>query len=221
MSLLSTLRLAAVPLVLTAATAFAQVPNFTVINSGLDPVLGNAGKGLFDPQVSGLSGIAFGAGLFVVVGNSLGEDVIRWATSPDGTTWTARSQAIGGGMKSFTNSKVHFLNGKFLFFAEHSLPSGGSAWVYTSADGLTWTQAKVAEGRHRFEEFDASPTLTVAAGSDGDQYASGDLVTWTPRPVVSGGGLYSHNDVAFGAGRFLSTINGFGGQTYSSLAPTS
>lgn len=202
--------------VLTAASAFAQIPNFSVVNTGLDSTFGSAGKGIVDPQVQGLTGVAFGAGLFVAIGNSVNEDVIRWATSPDGTTWTGRSQAIGGGMKSFTNSKVHFLNGKFMFFAEHSLPSGGSAWVYTSADGLTWTQAKVANGRHRFEEFDASPTLTVAAGSDGDQYSSSDLVTWTPSPVVTGGGLYSHNDVTFGAGRFISTINGFGGQTYSS-----
>lgn len=207
-------------LVFAAATAFAQVPSFSVVNTGLDATFSNAGKGISDPQVAGITGVAFGSGLFIVIGNSSNEDVIRWATSADGTTWTARSQTIAGGMKTYTQSKVHFLNGKFMFFAVHTLPNVSSTWCYTSADGLTWTAAKVADGNHRIEEFDASPTLTVAAGSDGDQYSSSDLVTWRPSPVVSTGGLYSHNDVAYGAGRFISTINGFGGQTYSSADAT-
>ncbi len=211
-------RFAAVALVfaLTASATFAQTPTFTVVNHGLDATFGNAGKALGAPAVTGLQGVAYGAGLFVVIGNSTGEDGIRWATSPDGTTWTGRTQALTGGMKTFTNSRVRFLNGKFMFFTEHSAASGATAWCYTSADGLTWTPAKVADGRHRFEEFDASPTLTVTSGTDGDQYSSTDLVTWKPSPVVSAGGLYSHNDIAFGNGRFFSSINGFGGATYSS-----
>ena len=209
-------RLAALALALAAPAAFAQTPTWSIVNTGLDATFGNAGKGLVEPQVLGLTGVAFGAGLFVAIGNSAFEDTIRWATSPDGATWTPRSQAIGGGMKTFTNSKVHFLNGKFTFFTMHTTPSASTTWCYTSADGLTWTQNKVADARARLEEFDASPTLTVANGTDGDQYASSDLVTWTSRPVVTTGGLYSHNDVTYGAGRFISTINGFGGQTYSS-----
>ena len=203
-------------LALTAPAAFAQTPTFTVVNHGLDATFGNAGKALGAPAVTGLQGVAYGAGLFVVIGNSTGEEGIRWATSPDGTTWTGRTQPLTGGMKTFTQSRVRFLNGKFMFFTEHSASNGASAWCYTSADGLTWTPAKVADGRHRFEEFDASPNLTVTTGTDGDQYASSDLVTWTARPVVPSGGLYSHNDLAFGNGRFFSSINGFGGATYSS-----
>jgi|GEM_PF-4129905 len=194
---------AAVAFALTAPAAFAQTPTFTVVNHGLDATFGNAGKALGAPAVTGLQGVAYGAGLFVVIGNSTGEDGIRWATSPDGTTWTGRTQALTGGMKTYTQSRVRFLNGKFMFFAVHTTSSGGTTWCYTSADGLTWTANKVADGNHRFEEFDASPTLAVAAGSDGDQYASNDLVTWTARPVVPSGGLYSHNDVAFGNGRFF------------------
>ena len=210
------LRLTAVALTLSAATAVAQTPAFTTVNHGLDATFGNAGKAILAPQVLGLQGVAYGAGFFVVIGNSTREDSIRWATSADGTTWTPRSQTIGGGASTYTQTKVRFLNGKFMFFAVHTTTSASTTVVYTSADGLTWTSAKVADGNHRFEEFDSSPTLTVAAGSDGDQYASNDLVTWTARPVVSGGGLYSHNDLAFGNGRFFSSINGFGGATYSS-----
>ena len=220
MRLLHPLRLAAIGSLLTASVAFAQVPTFSVVNTGLDATFGSTPKTVTDPTIAGFTGVAFGANLFVAVGATTNEDVIRWATSPDGLTWTGRTQAIGGGMKSFTNSRVHFLNGKFIFFAEHSATAGFTAWCYTSADGLTWTAAKVADGRHKLEEFDASPTLTVAAGSDGDQYSSTDLVTWKPSPVVSSGGLFSYNDVTYGNGRFVATINGFGGQTYSSADAT-
>jgi hypothetical protein len=202
-------------LILTAVSAFAQ-STFSVVNSGLETTFSNSGKGVLEPQVAGISGVAFGAGLFVVIANSTGEDAIRWATSPDGTTWTARSQAVGGGMKTYANSRVHFLNGKFMFFAAHTTTSAASTWVYTSADGLTWTQSKVADSRLGFEEFDASPTLTVVGGSNGGQVASSDLVTWTSRPVVLSGSGYDHLDVSYGNGRFFSSINGFGGTTYTS-----
>jgi hypothetical protein len=201
---------------LSATTAVAQTPTFTIVNTGLDATFGNAGKGIFDPQVLGLTGVAFGAGLFVAIGNSAREDAIRWATSPDGTTWTPRTQILAGGMRTFTNSKVHFLNGKFMFFAAHSTTSAASSWCYTSADGLSWTANKVADARIAFEEFDASPTLTVVAGTNGGQMASSDLVTWTNRPVIPNGAGYDHNDLAYGNGRFFSSINGFGGTTYSS-----
>src|SRR5436190_24134554 len=93
-------------LVCTAASAFAQTPAFTVVNHGLDATFGNAGKGIFDPQVAGLTGIAFGNGLFVATGASGNDTVLRWATSPDGTTWTARSQPVGGDLKTFSTSRV-------------------------------------------------------------------------------------------------------------------
>lgn len=204
------------PLLFTASAALAQVPTFTVINTGLETSFSNAGKGIFDPQVSGVTGIAFGNGLFVVVGASGNEDALRWATSPDGTTWTARSQPLGGDLKTYSQSRVHFLNGKFLFFAENT-GTGGGGFAYSSADGLTWTRSNViTTGRMLIGEFDASPTLTVAAGNNGLQIASSDLVTWVGRPVVPNAAGFDHLDLAYGATKFFSSINGFGGTTYSS-----
>jgi hypothetical protein len=120
-------------------------------------------------------------------------------------------------MKTATQSRVHFLNGKFLFFAEHTTNAGSQAFAYYSSDGLTWTASnKITDGRLLTSEFDASPTLTVVAGNNGAQYASSDLVTWTSRPVVPNAAGFDHLDLAYGAGRFFSSINGFGGTTYSS-----
>ncbi len=217
------LRFALAALVLAAASAFAQTPaSFTVVNTGLDATFGNAGKGALDPQVFGLTGIAFGNGLFVATGASVRETVVRWATSPDGVTWTARSQPVPSSSINYTTSqtsKVHFINGKFIFFTGFGDTSGGVAgttWCYSSADGLTWTASKVTDGRANIGEFDSSPTLTVAAGNNGNQLASADLVTWVSRPVLVGASGFDHLDLAYFNGKFFSSINGFGGTTYSS-----
>lgn len=208
-------------LALTAATAFAQsTPTFTVVNTGLDATFGNAGKGVLDPQVKGFVGVAYGNNLFVAVAASTGENVIRWATSPDGTTWTAHSQALPNGtLVTFQTSKIHFLNGKFIFFTGFGDNVGGVAgttWCYYSTDGLTWTAKKVTDGRANVEEFDASATRLLAAGHNGYQFYSDDLTTWVADPVVANGTGYDHNDAAYANGKFVSTINGFGGAAYSS-----
>jgi hypothetical protein len=147
---------------------FPDHPNVTVVNtSAFDATFGNAGKGIFDPQVLGRWGVAYGAGFFVPVGGSLNDTAIRWLTSPDGTNWTPRSQAIPSGRTTSQTSRVHFLNGKFLFF----FSTGGTSTTQacTSSDGLTWTYAKVADNRINAQEFDASPTLTVVAANNGNQ----------------------------------------------------
>lgn len=69
-----------------------------------------------------LNNLAFGAGLFVVVGNG---GVVQ--TSPDGTTWTTRSSGTTNNL-----SRVYFINSKF--FAV-----GDARTVLTSADGITWS----------------------------------------------------------------------------------
>ncbi len=206
-------------LLFTASLAFAEIPTFTLVDTSASlSAFSNAGKGVLDPQVTGVTGIAFGNGTFVTVAASSGETVIRWATSPDGVTWTPHSQTIADGAKSSFETKVHFLNNKFIFFATHALTNGsGATFIYTSADGQSWTGTKILDSVKAFVEFDASATTMVAAGTNGAQYVSSDLVTWTSSPVVTSGGIYSHNDVTYGAGHFISSINGLSGDTYSSV----
>lgn len=208
---------------LTASVAVAQLQTFTLADTATSlSDFSNANKGVLDPQTSGVTGVAFGAGTFVVVGQTAGDTVIRWATSPDGVVWTPHTQTIADGAKSSSQSKVHYQNNKFIFFAGHALSNGSSAtFIYTSTDGLSWTGTKILDGGHQPVEFDSSPTTTVMAGSNGDQYVSNDLVTWTSSPVTGNtGGVYSHNDVTYGAGRFFSFINGFSGTTYTSATGT-
>jgi hypothetical protein len=205
-----------------ARVAAADSPSFTVADmSALNSTFGNAGKGVLEPQAVGFAGVAYGNNLFVAVAASTSETVIRWATSPDGVTWTARSQSVPATYTTFQTSKVHFLNGKFIFFTGFGGGDGsvsGTTWCWFSEDGLTWTANKVTNGRINVEEFDASPTLYVASGHNGNQLASTDLVTWVSRPVVANAAGFDHNDLTYSptAGKFFTSTNGFGGTTYSS-----
>ncbi len=203
-------------LLLTAIAFAAEVPTWTTLNLGLDDTFGTLGKGVLDPQVAGFSGIAYGNGTWVALGNSVGQNEFHWLTSADASTWTPHSQALPSGSTTGGSSKVHFLNGHFVFFATHSDGGFANTYVFTSSDGLTWTQTKVRNGAVGVAEFDGSPTLTVAAGGNGAQIYSSDLTTWNSGPVVTNGGSYSHDDLAYGSGHFVSTINGFGGQSYTS-----
>lgn len=203
---------------LAATLALADEPKWAIVDTtSLNAELGNAGKGILDPQASGFMGVAFGNGLFVATVQSLRETVLRWATSPDGLHWTAHSQTIANGSISSGVSKVHFLNNQFVFFANHGKTDGfGIAMCYTSSDGLTWTGTRVADGSLGVVDFDSDGKTMVVAGTNGAQFMSTDLVTWKSSPVVTNGGVYSHNDLSYGVGHFISTINGFGGQTYTS-----
>jgi hypothetical protein len=87
-----------------------KLPDFEVRDIGI------AGT----PPPAGFGGIAYGNGPFVVTGPSLDEDHMRWATSPDGMTWKAHTQPIATG-KSYSTSRVHFVLGKFVYFAERSV----------------------------------------------------------------------------------------------------
>ncbi len=200
-----------------AAAAFAQTPTFSVVDTtSLNATFGNAGKGVVEPQVKGFVGVAFGNGIFVAMGQGIGESAFRWATSTDGTTWTGRNQAMPSGTTSNGASKVHFINGKFITFIGAANNGFGESYCYTSTDGLTWTGNKILSASLGVVEFDGSSSLYVVAGTNGAQLTSPDLVTWTSHPVVATGGVYSHDDLAYFNGKFFSTINGFGGAAYSS-----
>ena len=77
-----------------------------------------------------LTSVAFGAGLFVIVG---GAGVIQ--TSPDGITWTARTNPLGTGVVLYHVSYDPTVG--FIALV------GSNNNILRSADGITWTSVNV------------------------------------------------------------------------------
>ncbi len=177
-----------------------DLPDLTVTDQELDP---------FAPVVMGFSGVAYGNGVFVAPVASTNEEVWRWATSTNGVDWEAHSRPVEMG-HTYSTSRIHFLNGKFVYFGELF---GVGAVVHTSTNGMDWTSTVFDTARHVFAEFDANETTTVMVGGSGDIRSTTDYETLTPR--TTGDGLFSYLDVAYGNGRFVASTNG-GGQVFTS-----
>lgn len=125
-----------------------------------------------------LSSIAYGAGLFVVVG---GGGFI--ATSPNGTTWTTRTSALS------TNDINHVIYAGGRFVAVGGTTSTTS--IQTSTDGITWTARTGAIGTITYSgaaQVAYDPTSGLYAMSCGGSGSGGvglqtspDGTTWTAR----------------------------------------
>ncbi len=151
----------------------------------------------------GLTGVAYGNGRFVAVGIMSQQSRLLWLTSDDGVAWTKREQALPAGEKHGTTKGVHFINGKFVFFGKDI---GTGFRVYTSADGLTWDVNKVDDSGNVVEDFVTDGTTTVMVGPSNSFYRSTDLVHWTPITPFTPGS-YGFDTIAFGAGRWVASIN--------------
>jgi hypothetical protein len=130
-----------------------------------------------------LSGAAYGAGLYVVVG-----DVGAIVTSPDGVTWTSRTSTTTNSLRS-----VCFGGGRFVAV-------GAVGTILTSANGITWKKetsnttaflSGVTYGAGKF----------VAVGGNGTGITSADGMTWVGVDTAAEG-LFLQG-VIFAGGRFL------------------
>lgn len=130
-----------------------------------------------------LSGAAYGAGLYAVVGDS-GAIV----TSPDGVTWTSRTSTTTNSLRS-----VCFGGGRFVAV-------GAAGTVLTSVNGITWKAeastttaflSGVAYGAGKF----------VAVGGFGMAISSADGTTWQGVDTTAAGQFLQ--GVVFAGGRFL------------------
>lgn len=147
-----------------------------------------------------LNAIAYGAGLYVAVGE---EGAI--VTSPDAITWTARSSGTTESLRS-----VAYAAGSFVAVGSKSDPEQEGT-LLTSPDGITWTARSsgttvflsgVAHGAGRF----------VASGGSGRTVTSTNGTDWTAQNSITNNFLQgvifgNGNFVAFGAAgaRFRST----------------
>jgi len=155
--------------------SFAQITGFNALSSGTS---------------ASLNGMAYGAGLFVVVG---GGGTIR--TSPTGTVWTARTSGVTTSLND-----VKFENGLFVAV-------GHAGVILSSPDGITWTARTSSTSENLFGVTFGAGTWVVCGGS-GTIRVSVDAIFWAARSV-SGftDWLYS---AAYGNGRFVLVGGGSG-----------
>ena len=181
----------------------AQAPTVTWTNV---PLSLGAGYGHF-------TSVAFGSGTFVAVASvpfadrTIPTTSVRLATSPNGTTWTARS--IDSGLSSPFAGQVRFLDGRFTLFVAGTRSSGFASSVYTSTDGINWTANDTSAATQSTPvQSDFGGGRYVAVG--GNLIGSANGTTWSPltTPLT---GIFSYLDVAYGNGRWFATTNGAGG----------
>jgi fibronectin type 3 domain-containing protein len=125
---------------------------------------------------SGFSGLAYGAGRFVVLTyDSSNNPHPVLISTDDGLTWTAQATTLN--LVSIAHG-----NGRFVAGALYGL-------IYTSTDGFTWTQAYSNWGSHyrgaAYGTYNGSP-LFVAVGDGGRVSTSADGLAWTSSAVAGG-----------------------------------
>lgn len=125
--------------------------------------------------------IAFGNGLFVVVG--YGGLV---ATSTNASSWTLRSL---GSTSDLGLMAVTYADGRFI-----AVTNSGKA--YRSTDGVTWTKATASAGAL----YGVTYGNGVFVATGGGFFTSPDAITWTRRPWSGATGF---EDIAFGNNRFV------------------
>jgi hypothetical protein len=133
-----------------------------------------------------LSGVAYGSGTFVAVGQDAANSVGTILTSPDGITWTRTSptsNALYG---------VTYANGIFVAV-------GYEATILTSTDGITWASRASPTSASLYGAAYGNGTFVVVG--DGETIlSSSDGVTWTVRTSPTSNALYG---VTYGNGTFV------------------
>lgn len=182
--------------ILTAAGASAATPIWTNLEHGLGA------------DFTELNSVAFGNGVFVAIKSPLTGGTLHYATSTDGTAWTARTIATTIS-SSGSAQRVRFLNGRFLIMPIGISGSAGVALSLSSTDGITWTSATVGSTTTSPDEIDFGNGRVLAVGSNGYFIGSTDFSSWSNQST-SLQGAFAIQDVAFGNGRWFVTTNGGG-----------
>lgn len=136
----------------------------------------------------------FGAGgntLYAVSASSLAAGQFIVAKSIDGgATWRYHQPNIHVGMSSSGPAVLRVLNGQFVAVAG-AQPSANQVRLYTSADGITWSQndRAIPSDPHTFQALEwngsvyclASQYINAGSQNANTVWTSPDLATWTAR----------------------------------------
>jgi hypothetical protein len=146
-----------------------------------------------------INSIAYGAGLYVAVG-----DYGSIITSPDLVTWTARTHTAGTTVATVWMS-VGFANGLFVAVGYNAT----QAYAYTSPDGITWTSrtlpssGTVIGGGVRNLIHDGTRwclLVQTSASVAAVWYATDPTAAWTAATGLSTGANDTYNFLIYKAG---------------------
>jgi hypothetical protein len=136
-----------------------------------------------NPDISGLSSVAFGAGKFIAVGHEV------MVTSTDGETWTDANM-------SRSWAEIFYNNGTFFIIGDGNshISSDGENWTQVSSSNL-FSVPFVAYGNGLYVMVQANST---------DGRTSFDGINWSGWSIPPN----IWNDIAFGNGRFVAVSKG-------------
>jgi hypothetical protein len=157
--------------------------------------------------VRGFSGLAYGNGVWVVLGETQGdENVLRWATSSDGVHWTPASQALPEGYSSVY--RLFFAQGRFVLFERRNDRSGVNVevFIHTSLDAVSWSARQMPSGALFGSAMASDGQRTLAVLGGPQLWDSSDLASWKPRPLPASSDPLGITDVTAGDGRWLTSV---------------
>ena len=179
----------------------AAIPAWTEVDPHLDAWSGAAPAD--GSHASGVGGLAYGNGLWVLVPAHHTAGALDAAVSPDGVTWTPTTSVLPADFNQV--SKLQYERDRFVVFFDQG-PVGGpyTLWASTTTDGANWTQQAVSSGASEgIGGFATQGGTTVAISTNGAIYTSQDLLTWNTVRTHSLEALGWQNALAAGGGHFV------------------
>lgn len=150
-----------------------------------------------------LDGVAYNGSKFIAVGNDL-----RVLSSTDGINWTNNGRmAAPTVVNAFGVAWVPFLN---LWVAGTNVGLNSDALLYTSSDGVTWTQrsAGLTSGTAQAFATDGTKVIGTVSSNVGQVVKSTNGTTWSIQSVgVITSSLF---DIIYAGGQFVA-VGGSGG----------
>lgn len=132
-------------------------------------------EAIFDRSLDSIGGIAYGNGIYMIVGMRESKPVVL--TSDDGISWETIYVATGG---TYSFQGLTFGNGRFV--TRRNISSNST--MYSSSDGRTWETNDLSNQVYSTALFGNG---TFLISWNGTHFLSSDGLNWTAHAIVSDG----------------------------------